>query len=212
MGFDLAAFIQQASYVGIFLIIFAESGLFFGFFLPGDSFLFTAGFLASKGILNEWILVPLVFVAAVLGDNVGYWFGKKVGPKIFNKENSLLFNKKNVEEAHKFYEKHGSKTIVLARFVPVVRTFAPIVAGVGKMHYSTFLTYNLIGGLLWGVGVSLAGLFLGNLIPDVDKFLLPIIFLIIILSISPGFVHFLKEKENRAKLKHLIKKHLLRQT
>lgn len=212
MQFDLAQFIQNASYVGIFLIIFAESGLFFGFFLPGDSFLFTAGFLASKGILNEWILLPLVFLAAVLGDNVGYWFGKKVGPRIFNKENSLLFNKKHVEEAQKFYEKYGVKTIVLARFVPVVRTFAPIVAGVGKMHYPTFLTYNFIGGALWGLGVSLAGLLLGNLIPDVDRFLLPIIALIIFISISPGIIHFFKEKENRAKLKHLIKKYLLRQT
>lgn len=210
MHFDLPDFIQKVSYAGIFFIIFAESGLFFGFFLPGDSLLFTAGFLASQGILNEWILLPLVFVAAVLGDNVGYWFGKRVGPKIFNKENSLIFNKKHIEEAQKFYDKHGVKTIVLARFVPVVRTFAPIVAGVGKMHYPTFLTFNMIGGLLWGIGVSLAGLFLGNLIPDVDKYLLPIIALIILLSISPGIVHFLKDEENRRKLKHLFKKHVLR--
>lgn len=202
--------ITEVSYLGIFFIIFAESGLLIGFFLPGDSLLFTAGFLASKGILNEWILLPLVFVAAVLGDNVGYWFGKKVGPKIFNKENSLFFNKKNVEEAQKFYDRHGVKTIVLARFVPVVRTFAPIVAGVGRMHYPTFIIFNLVGGLLWAVGISIAGLLLGNMIPDVDKYLLPIIFIIILLSVSPGFVHFFKEKENRSKVKHLFKKYVLR--
>ncbi len=210
MDFDLPKLIQDISYFGIFFIIFAESGLFFGFFLPGDSLLFTAGFLASKGILNEWILLPLVFVAAVLGDNVGYWFGKKIGPKIFNKENSLLFNKNHILKAQAFYDKHGAKTIILARFVPVVRTFAPIVAGVGKMHYPTFLSFNLVGGLLWGIGVSVAGLFLGSLIPDIDKFLFPIIGLIILLSISPGIIHFLKDEENRRKLKHLFKKHVLR--
>lgn len=193
-------------------MIFAESGLFFGFFFPGDSLLFTAGFLASKGFLNEWILLPVVFVAAVLGDNVGYWFGKKVGPKIFSREHSLLFNKKHVTTAQAFYEKHGVKTIILARFVPAVRTFAPIVAGVGKMHYPTFLTYNLVGGLLWGVGVTAAGLFLGNLIPDIDKFLLPIIVGIILISASPGLIHFAKDPENRAKLKHIFLKHILRNT
>jgi membrane-associated protein len=210
MQFDMVKFITDVSYLGIFFIIFAESGLLIGFFFPGDSLLFTAGFLASKGILNEWILLPLVFVAAVLGDNVGYWFGKKIGPKLFNKENSLFFNKDHVLKAQAFYEKHGVKTIVLARFVPVIRTFAPIVAGVGHMHYYTFIMFNLIGGLLWAVGISLAGLWLGSIIPDVDRYLLPIVFVIILLSISPGFIHFFKEKENRSKVKHLFKRYILR--
>lgn len=206
MHFNLVEFITSASYFGIFFMIFAESGLFFGFFFPGDSLLFTAGFLASKGILNEWILLPVIFVAAVLGDNVGYWFGKKVGPKIFNKENSLFFDKKNVVKAQEFYEKHGPKTIVLARFVPAIRTFVPIVAGIGNMKYRIFMTYNLVGGLLWGIGVSMAGLFLGNMIPDIDKFLLPIVLGIILISASPGLIHFLKDSENREKLKSLLKK------
>ncbi len=210
MHFDLVKLITDVSYIGIFFILFAESGLFFGFFLPGDSLLFTAGFLASKGILNIYLLLPLTFVAAVLGDNVGYWFGKKIGPKIFSKEHSLFFSKSHVEKAQAFYEKHGSKTIILARFVPAVRTFAPIVAGVGKMHYETFFFYNIVGGLLWAVGVSLLGFFLGSAIPDVDKYLLPIIFLIILLSVSPGVLQFLKSENNRKKLKHIVKRHILR--
>lgn len=209
---DLVKLITDVSYFGIFFILFAESGLFFGFFLPGDSLLFTAGFLASKEILNIWILLPLTFIAAVLGDNVGYWFGKKAGPRIFSREHSLFFNKHHVEKARSFYEKHGAKTIILARFIPAVRTFAPIVAGVGKMHYKTFFTFNVIGGLLWGVGVSLIGFFLGSLIPDVDKVLFPIIGLIILLSISPGVIQFLKSSENRRKLKHIFKKHVFRMT
>lgn len=210
MHFDLVKLITDVSYIGIFFILFAESGLFFGFFLPGDSLLFTAGFLASKGILNIYLLLPLTFIAAVLGDNVGYWFGKKIGPKIFSKEHSLFFSKSHVEKAQAFYEKHGSKTIILARFVPAVRTFAPIVAGVGKMHYETFFFYNIVGGLLWAVGVSLLGFFLGSAIPDVDKYLLPIIFLIILLSVSPGVLQFLKSESNRKKLKHIVKHHILR--
>lgn len=209
---DLIKLITDVSYFGIFFMIFAESGLFFGFFFPGDSLLFTAGFLASKGILNIWILLPLTFVAAVLGDNVGYWFGKKVGPRIFTREHSLFFNKHHVEKAQAFYEKHGKKTIILARFVPAVRTFAPIVAGVGEMHYQTFFSFNIVGGFLWGIGVTLIGFFLGSLIPDVDKVLFPIIGVIILLSISPGIVQFLKSSENRRKLKHLFKKHVMRMT
>lgn len=207
---DLVKLITDVSYFGIFFILFAESGLFFGFFLPGDSLLFTAGFLASKGILNIWILLPLTFIAAVLGDNVGYWFGKKVGPKIFSREHSLFFNKHHVEKARSFYEKHGAKTIILARFVPAVRTFAPIVAGVGKMQYKTFFMFNIVGGFFWGIGVTLIGFFLGSLIPDVDKVLFPIIGVIILLSVSPGIIQFMKSSENRRKLKHLFKKHVFR--
>ncbi len=177
---------------GITAIIFAESGLFFGFFLPGDSLLFTAGLLASQGYFNFPLLLILTFTAAVLGDNVGYWFGHLAGPKIFAREDSLLFKKHHLEAAHKFYEKHGAKTIVLARFVPFVRTFAPIVAGAVQMHYSTFMTYNLIGGLFWAAGISSLGYFLGN-IPFIHANYEIVILLIIFGSIVPVALHFLKD-------------------
>lgn len=177
---------------GITAVTFAESGLFFGFFLPGDSLLFTAGLLAAQGFLNFPLLLLLTFLGAVLGDNVGYWFGHQVGPKIFAREDSLLFKKHHLEQAHKFYEKHGSKTIVLARFVPFVRTFAPIVAGAAQMHYSTFMTYNLLGGLLWAVGLSSLGFFLGNT-PFVKAHYEAVILLIIFASLIPIVLHFIQD-------------------
>lgn len=192
--FDLIALIKAAGYLGLFGIIFAESGLFFGFFLPGDSLLFTAGFLASKGFLNIYLLVGLTFLGAIMGDNTGYWFGKKTGPKIFNKEDSFLFRKDHVTKAENFFKKYGPKTIIFARFVPIVRTFAPILAGVGKMHYKTFFFYNLVGGLLWTAGLSFLGYFLGQLVPSIDKYLLPIIGLIILVSIAPNIYQILKMK------------------
>lgn len=198
-GFDLITLIQTAGYVGIFVIVFAESGLFIGFFLPGDSLLFTAGLLASQGYFNILALTLLCFIAAVLGDNFGYVFGRKVGPSIFSREDSLLFNKKHLLYASEFYQKHGKKTIVLARFMPFVRTFAPILAGVANMHYGTFLFYNITGGLLWAVGLTLLGYFLGNTIPDIDKYLLPIIGGIVLVSVLPGVIHFLWERSRLAK-------------
>lgn len=181
---------------GISLIVFAESGLFFGFFLPGDSLLFSAGLLASQGYLH---LVPLLIftsVFAVLGDNVGYWFGKKVGPKIFAREDSKFFKKHHLIAAQKFYEKHGSKTIVLARFVPFVRTFAPIVAGAAQMDYSTFMFYNLMGGISWATGLTSLGYFLGN-ISFIHSHYETIILIIILASILPVIVHILKHKLKR---------------
>lgn len=194
-GFDLITLIKTAGYLGIFGIIFAESGLFIGFFLPGDSLLFTAGFLASQGFLNIWLLMGLTFVGAVLGDSVGYWFGKKTGNKIFTKEDSFLFKKDNIRKSEEFFRKYGAKAIVLARFVPIVRTFTPILAGVGTMHYKKFLSFNIIGGALWTIGVSLLGYFLGNLIPNIDKYLLPIILLIIVVSALPNIVHLIKSRK-----------------
>jgi membrane-associated protein len=196
-GFDLIELIKTAGYIGLFGIIFAESGLLIGFFLPGDSLLFTAGFLASQGFLNIYILIGLTFIGAVLGDSVGYWFGKKTGNKIFTKEDSLLFKKDNIHKSEEFFKKHGAKAIVLARFVPIVRTFTPILAGVGTMHYKTFLKFNVVGGSLWTIGVSLLGYFLGNLIPNIDKYLLPIILLIIIISILPNVIHIVKSRKNK---------------
>jgi membrane-associated protein len=201
---DLTHLLVTVGYVGLFAIIFAESGLFFGFFLPGDSLLFTAGFLASQPGSGFSLPILLVgcFIAAVLGDNVGYTFGRRVGRRLFQREDSVLFHKKHILRAQAFYDKHGAKTIVLARFMPVVRTFAPIVAGIGDMHYRTFITFNLIGGLLWAVGLTVAGYFLGNVIPkeDVDKYLLPIIILIVFLSVLPAVIHVLRDEEMRTGL------------
>jgi len=194
---DLSQLIQTVGSIGIAAIIFAESGLFFGFFLPGDSLLFTAGLLASRGYFSLPALMAVCFVAAVLGDNVGYRFGKRMGPKIFTREDSLFFHKDHIERARSFYEKHGKKTVVLARFVPFVRTFAPILAGVGVMHYPTFFTYNLIGAALWTIGVPLIGFSLGEAIPDIDRYLLPIIGLIVMISIVPPAWHLYKEKRRK---------------
>ncbi len=206
-------FIRTVGYVGIFAIIFAESGLLIGFFLPGDSLLFTAGFLASLNppVFSLPVLLVGFFLAAVIGDSVGYAFGRRVGVKLFQRENSLLFDKKNILRAQAFYEKHGGKAIVLARFIPIVRTFAPIVAGIGTMHYPRFLAFNLAGGLLWAVGVTLAGYFLGSAIPDIDRYLLPIVILIVLLSVAPAALHLLREPENRAALRAAFNR-LLRRT
>lgn len=202
---SLLEILPLIGYAGIAAIVFAESGLLIGFFLPGDSLLFTAGFLASQGIFNIWWLCLLCFVAAVLGDSTGYWFGHRVGRKIFRREDSLLFHRHNLERAEQFYAKHGGKTIILARFMPVIRTFAPILAGVGNMTYPQFIAYNLVGGLAWGVGVPLAGYYLGSLIPDIDRYLIPIILGIIILSVLPTAIHMLKNKEDRQRLAASLK-------
>ena len=206
MHFDLVALIEAIGYVGLFAIIFAESGLLIGFFLPGDSVLFTAGFLASQNILSLPILIVTCFTAAVLGDSVGYAFGKRIGPRLFKREDSILFHKKNVVKAQQFYEKYGAKAIVIARFMPIVRTFAPIVAGIGNMNYKRFVTFNFVGGVLWAIGLNLAGYFLGSLIPDVDKYLLPIVILIIVASVAPSIIHILKDPQSRADVLKLIKK------
>jgi membrane-associated protein len=199
-GENLINLIKGVGLFGVFFIVFAESGLFFGFFLPGDSLLFTAGVLASQGVYNIWALIGICFLGAVLGDNVGYTFGKKVGPKIFSKEDSLLFKKSHLLKAKKFYEKYGSKTIILARFVPIVRTFAPIVAGAGEMQYKTFVLNNLVGGAIWTFSMPLAGYVLGRSI-DVDKYLLPVVFLIILISLLPALYELVMEKRKQKKEK-----------
>lgn len=205
-GIDLVTLVKTAGYAGMFFIIFAESGLLIGFFLPGDSLLFTAGFLASQGYLHIVPLAILTFTAAVLGDNVGYAFGKKVGPAIFTKEDSLLFHKDHLARAANYYNKYGGKTLILARFMPVIRTFAPILAGVGNMKYREFLFYNFIGGLIWGLGIPLLGYFLGSTIPNIDHYLAPIILVIIFGSMIPPVWHFLKEKHHREQVRGLVNK------
>ncbi len=187
--------IKTLGLIGVSLIIFAESGLFFGFFLPGDSLLFTAGFIASQNLISIWWLLSLSFIAAVLGDNLGYAFGKKTGPMIFKREDSLFFHKKHIETAYKFYEKYGKKTIILSRFIPIIRTFSPIVAGIAQMNYQTFFIFNLLGGFLWTWGILGLGYLLGNLIPNADKYLTPIVLFIIIISFLPPIVEFLKYKK-----------------
>lgn len=192
-GIDLIALIEAIGYVGLFGIVFAETGLFLGFFLPGDSLLFVAGFLAGQGLFSLPILIGGLFVSAVLGNLLGYEFGKRVGPRLFSRDDSLIFKKAHALRAQAFYEKHGAKTIVLARFIPIVRTFAPIVAGVGRMQYPVFMAYNIIGAVAWTMMLVLLGYFLGSVI-DVDKYLLPIVLLIVFLSFLPGITAYLKER------------------
>jgi len=200
MHFDLVSLIETVGYIGLFLIVFAESGLFFGFFLPGDSLLLTAGLLASRGQLDITILLIALPIAAILGDGIGYWFGRKTGPRIFTRENSLLFRRRNLLAARAFYERHGGKTIVLARFMPFIRTFAPIVAGAVGMKYGRFLLFNVVGGLIWGIGVTAAGYYLGQTIPDLDRYFLAIVAAVIFVSALPAMIHILKEYGPEAKL------------
>lgn len=203
--FDLRSLLEWAGYAGIFAIVFAESGLLIGFFLPGDSLLFTAGFLASQGVFAILPLTLLCFVAAVLGDSVGYAFGNRIGRKIFTREDSIFFHRTNLLRAERFYLQHGGKAIVLARFLPVVRTFAPILAGVGSMSYARFLAYNVFGGFVWAVGLTLAGYFLGSAIPDVDRYLVPIVIGIIVFSVLPTLFHVLRHKEDRERLVRAVR-------
>lgn len=207
----LDSFIQSFGYLGLVSIIFAETGLMLGFFLPGDSVLFTAGFLASQGVFDITTLCILMFLAATVGNTVGYYFGHHVGKRLFKKEDSLLFHKDHIVRARTFYETHGGKALILARFLPVVRTFVPIAAGVGGMKITTFTLYNVIGALLWAVALPVLGFYLGKTIPDVDKYLLPIVGLIVIVSLAPTAIHILKEKENRHKIIHLTKRIIRRE-
>lgn len=197
-GFDLVEIIKAIGYVGLFGVIFAETGLFLGFFFPGDSLLFVAGVLAAQGFFSLPLLLVGLFVAAFTGNMVGYWFGIYVGPKIFSREDSLLFKKSHLIKAQSFYEKYGPKMIVLARFVPIVRTFAPIVAGVAKMHYGTFMLYNGIGALLWSVGLTTLAYYLGGLVENIDRYLLPIVILIIFLSLLPGIFEYWRDRRASA--------------
>jgi membrane-associated protein len=186
--------IETLGLIGIVSIVFAESGLFFGFFLPGDSLLFTAGLLASQHILSLYPILIFCTIAAIVGDTVGYIFGKKIGPKIFTKENSVFFNKKHVQKSHEFFTKYGKKSIILARFMPIVRTFTPILAGVGSMDYKTFIRYNVLGGILWVFGITLLGYFFGKIVPNPDTYLLPVIIGIVIISVLPALKEIINKK------------------
>lgn len=217
-GFDLVSFAQNAGPIAALLvvaaIIFAESGLLIGFFLPGDSILFTVGILMQgsntfSASLNIYLVIVILFFAAALGDNVGYEFGKKVGPRLFKRPNSLLFRQENIQKAQDFYNEHGRKTIIIARFIPIVRTFAPLIAGIAKMDHKIFFLYNLIGGALWTIGITLMGYFLGAILThmgiEIDTVLLPIIALILLASIAPAIYQLLKTKNQRRKILNSIK-------
>ncbi|HEV3245331.1 MAG TPA: DedA family protein [Candidatus Paceibacterota bacterium] len=194
--FALMPLVQSIGYPGLFAVIFLESGIFFGFFLPGSSLLFTAGLLATRGIFNPWVLIFLMWLAAVLGDSAGYWFGNKVGVRLFLRESSTWFRHDYLEKAKDFYDKHGVQTVFLARFVPIVRTFVPIVAGVVNMRYRIFLIYNVLGALIWAGGVTFLGYYLGEKIPLVQTYLTPIVVVIVIVTCLPLLWEFRKTKEN----------------
>jgi membrane-associated protein len=208
--YGLQNLISLVSIYGVAGIIFAESGLLVGFFLPGDSLLFTVGFLIYQGIINFNIhlAVLIFFIAAILGDSVGYAFGHKVGRRLFQRKDSVLFHRENLERAEQFYERHGGKAIILARFMPVIRTFAPIVAGISRMQYRRFLMFNVIGALLWAVGVTYLGYYAGRWIEAAGINIEYVIIFIILISILPPFIHVFKEKKNRVAFYNAIKQQL----
>ena len=202
MGFDLEALIKAVGYIGLFAIIFAETGLLVGFFLPGDTLLITAGLLIQRGDvdLSLWILIPLLIAAAISGDAVGYQIGKHTGRRIFNREDSRLFHRKHLERAEAFYEKHGGKTIILARFLAFIRTFAPTVAGAANMPYPKFAAYNVIGALLWVPSMTYLGYFFGATIPPeyVDLFFIGLVGVMIVASTAPALVHLWRQRREKS--------------
>ncbi|MFZ2125205.1 MAG: VTT domain-containing protein [Candidatus Saccharimonadales bacterium] len=222
-GFDLVQFSQTAGPLAALLlvafIVFAESGLLIGFFLPGDSVLFTLGILIQgtntfQLDLNIHLAIAVLFAAAVIGDNTGYSIGKKFGPRLFNRPDSLLFKQENVKKAQDFYNKYGGKTIIIARFVPIVRTFVPFIAGIAKMNHKTFFLFNIVGAAMWAAGVTYMGFFLGKFLHDlgidVDTVLLPIIVVIVSASVAPGLYDILKDKNRRQIIWSTIKKQIFK--
>ena len=191
---DPTHLVRDFGYLGLFITVFLESGIIFGFFLPGDSLLFAAGLLASQHHLNIFAVIILSVSGAILGNNAGYYTGKKTGHTLFNRPKSWIFSPRRVREAHIFFEREGGRALILARFIPAVRTFVPIIAGVGEMPYKTFFKFNALGGLLWGILLPLLGYTLGKTVPDIDKYLLPAIAVIIVLSALPVLLHYHKNK------------------
>ncbi|HYJ85140.1 MAG TPA: VTT domain-containing protein [Pyrinomonadaceae bacterium] len=191
-------------YFGLIFIVFAETGLAVGFFLPGDSLLVVAGLFAATGKLNLAILLSTLFIAAVVGDAVGYYTGLRLGPRLFKRQKSLLFRPSHLQKAHAFYEKYGGKTIIIARFVPIVRTFAPIVAGAAKMPYRRFVVFNIVGGFLWVFSMILSGYFLGSLLKskfgiDLDEHIEWVVIIVVALSLMPAVIEFLKSRREKAR-------------
>lgn len=213
---DVTSWLESAGAVGgliiIGAIIFAESGLLIGFFLPGDTLLFTAGFFAAQGKLPLAGVLLVIFFAAIIGDNVGYTIGKKSGPRLFRKKDGIIFRQDYIQRAEAFYEKHGGKTIILARFVPIVRTFAPVVAGVGNMQRRKFVFYNIIGAAVWTGTVVMLGHWLGSKIPNIDHYLLPVVGIAMLITFGPTLYHLVKDERVRSFIKQQFSRLLGRST
>ena len=190
--------IRWGGTLALIAIVFAETGLLVGFFLPGDSLLVTAGLFAARGDLNVAVLLVTLSIAAIVGDAVGYTIGRRLGPKLFKKEDSLLFKRKHLVKAHEFYERYGGKTIVIARFVPIIRTFAPTVAGAAEMTYSKFAAFNVFGGILWVFSMVLGGYALGSVIPNIDKYIHYVIVVVVFLSLLPPVFEWWRERRRMA--------------
>jgi len=195
---DVRGLVQAGGYIALAIIVFTETGLMIGFFLPGDSLLVTAGLFAAKGDLNIWFLVVLLSTCAILGDALGYYIGWKLGPALFRKEDSLLFKKKHLVATHEFYEKHGGKTIIIARFVPIIRTFAPVVAGMANMSYRRFALFNIVGGIGWVVSMTMLGYLLVTLFPATEKHIEKVIIIVIFVSILPGIIEWWRQRRKTA--------------
>lgn len=191
---DIVQLTRAAGYIGLTAIIFSETGLFVGFFLPGDSLLFAAGLLASQQVFNIFILTPLLITAAILGYALAYWYGDKIGHWLLRRPDSVWFKKRYLLDAHEFYEKHGGKALIMGRLMPIVRTFLPIVAGMAEMTHRRFTFYNIVGGCLWCGGICIAGYYLGSTVPNIDKYILPLVLIIMIISILPPLFHVVKKR------------------
>jgi membrane-associated protein len=196
---DVKGLVQSGGTLLVCLIVFVETGLFFGFFLPGDSLLVTAGVFAAAGYLRLSALLTFVALSAVVGDQVGYWIGRRAGRELYRREDSLVFRKRHLERAHEFYERHGGKTIILARFVPIIRTFAPPVAGAAQMNYRRFISFNIVGGVLWVWSMVLLGYTLGSAVPDIDRHIHIVIAAVVLLSLLPAFVELWKHRRPAAR-------------
>ena len=195
---DLEGLIRWGGYFVLFAIIFAETGLLLGFFLPGDSLLVTAGLLASNGFLNVWMMGAMLMVAAIAGQAVGYGIGQAAGPRLFTREDSLFFKRSHLLRAHEFYERHGGKTVVIARFMPILRTFVPVVAGAARMDFRAYTIFNIVGATLWVWGMLLTGYLLGRYIPGIGKHIDVVIIVVILLSLMPGAIAWLRTRRTTA--------------
>ena len=194
---DPAQLVEAGGLLLIALIVFAETGLLFGFFLPGDTLLLSAGVFAAQGQFSIYTAIPVVIVAAILGNTVGYYIGQHAGKRIFKQEDGIFFRKEYIERAEHFYERHGWKTILLARFIPIVRTFAPVIAGIASMNKKAFLLYNILGAILWGAGVTILGYVLGTRIPNIDHYVLPVVLGATLISFGPMVYHLVKSYLSR---------------
>lgn len=198
--------ILGGGYLAIGLTIFAESGLLIGFFLPGDTLLFGAGILAAQGVFSLPLLIATIVAGAIIGDNVGYSIGHRFGPRLFERKDGAIFKQEYLTRAEAFYQKHGGKTIIIARFVPIIRTFAPVVAGISNMPRRQFFAYNIIGGLLWGTTLPIIGYYVGSKLPWIENYVEPVILTVVVLSVAPAIIHLLRQENFRSAVKTKLRK------